>query len=53
MLAGNQPPISGIHACFASLVGAPFGSVTYVLWGKIVPFLILASLALLDGGKSP
>ncbi|XP_060011548.1 chromaffin granule amine transporter isoform X2 [Lagenorhynchus albirostris] len=31
------------------LVGAPFGSVTYVLWGKIVPFLILASLALLDG----
>nr|XP_033713626.1 chromaffin granule amine transporter isoform X2 [Tursiops truncatus] len=31
------------------LVGAPFGSVTYVLWGKTVPFLILASLALLDG----
>ncbi|XP_029059218.1 chromaffin granule amine transporter isoform X2 [Monodon monoceros] len=31
------------------LVGAPFGSVTYVFWGKIVPFLILASLALLDG----
>ncbi|XP_065734977.1 chromaffin granule amine transporter isoform X2 [Phocoena phocoena] len=31
------------------LVGAPFGSVTYVFWGKTVPFLILASLALLDG----
>uniref|UniRef100_A0A8C9B859 Solute carrier family 18 member A1 n=1 Tax=Phocoena sinus TaxID=42100 RepID=A0A8C9B859_PHOSS len=31
------------------LAGAPFGSVTYVFWGKIVPFLILASLALLDG----
>ncbi|KAM9081943.1 chromaffin granule amine transporter isoform 2-T2 [Megaptera novaeangliae] len=31
------------------LVGAPFGSVTYVFWGKIVPFLILAFLALLDG----
>ncbi|KAB0392619.1 hypothetical protein E2I00_000742 [Balaenoptera physalus] len=33
------------------LVGAPFGSVTYVFWGKIVPFLILAFLALLDGGS--
>ncbi|XP_059783024.1 chromaffin granule amine transporter isoform X1 [Balaenoptera ricei] len=31
------------------LVGAPFGSVTYVFLGKIVPFLILAFLALLDG----
>uniref|UniRef100_A0A8B9WLU9 Solute carrier family 18 member A1 n=1 Tax=Bos mutus grunniens TaxID=30521 RepID=A0A8B9WLU9_BOSMU len=30
------------------LVGAPFGSVTYV-FGKTVPFLILAFLALLDG----
>uniref|UniRef100_A0A4W2CI79 Major facilitator superfamily (MFS) profile domain-containing protein n=1 Tax=Bos indicus x Bos taurus TaxID=30522 RepID=A0A4W2CI79_BOBOX len=31
------------------LVGAPFGSVTYVFLGKTVPFLILAFLALLDG----
>ncbi|XP_040095094.1 chromaffin granule amine transporter isoform X2 [Oryx dammah] len=31
------------------LVGAPFGSVTYVFFGKTVPFLILAFLALLDG----
>ncbi|KAI4573614.1 hypothetical protein MJT46_004854 [Ovis ammon polii x Ovis aries] len=33
------------------LVGAPFGSVTYVFLGKTVPFLILAFLALLDGGS--
>ncbi|EPY84534.1 solute carrier family 18 (vesicular monoamine), member 1 [Camelus ferus] len=32
------------------LVGAPFGSVMYVFFGKFVPFLILAFLALLDGG---
>nr|XP_010994679.1 chromaffin granule amine transporter [Camelus dromedarius] len=31
------------------LVGAPFGSVMYVFFGKFVPFLILAFLALLDG----
>ncbi|KAM9701066.1 chromaffin granule amine transporter [Dama dama] len=31
------------------LVGAPFGSVTYVFWGRTVPFLILAFLAFLDG----
>ncbi|XP_057580698.1 chromaffin granule amine transporter isoform X3 [Hippopotamus amphibius kiboko] len=31
------------------LVGAPFGSVMYVFFGKVVPFLILAFLALLDG----
>ncbi|KAB0373530.1 hypothetical protein FD755_015189 [Muntiacus reevesi] len=31
------------------LVGAPFGSVTYVFLGRTVPFLILAFLALLDG----
>uniref|UniRef100_A0A8C3X2P7 Solute carrier family 18 member A1 n=1 Tax=Catagonus wagneri TaxID=51154 RepID=A0A8C3X2P7_9CETA len=31
------------------LVGAPFGSVMYVFFGKAVPFLILAFLALLDG----
>uniref|UniRef100_A0A2K5LGG7 Solute carrier family 18 member A1 n=1 Tax=Cercocebus atys TaxID=9531 RepID=A0A2K5LGG7_CERAT len=35
------------------LVGAPFGSVMYEFVGKSAPFLILAFLALLDGGKSP
>uniref|UniRef100_A0A670Z0R8 Solute carrier family 18 member A1 n=1 Tax=Pseudonaja textilis TaxID=8673 RepID=A0A670Z0R8_PSETE len=34
------------------LVGAPFGSVMYEFVGKSSPFLILAVLALLDGGKS-
>lgn len=38
---------------FSFSVGAPFGSVTYVFLGKTVPFLILAFLALLDGGESP
>uniref|UniRef100_A0A8C0R3E9 Solute carrier family 18 member A1 n=1 Tax=Canis lupus dingo TaxID=286419 RepID=A0A8C0R3E9_CANLU len=33
------------------LVGAPFGSVMYVFVGRSSPFLILAFLALLDGGK--
>lgn len=43
----------GICMCFASPVGAPFGSVMYEFVGKSAPFLILAFLALLDGGKSP
>lgn len=34
------------------LVGAPFGSVMYEFVGKSSPFLILAFLALLDGGRS-
>lgn len=33
-------------------VGAPFGSVMYEFVGKASPFLILAFLALLDGGRS-
>uniref|UniRef100_A0A2I2Y3A9 Solute carrier family 18 member A1 n=1 Tax=Gorilla gorilla gorilla TaxID=9595 RepID=A0A2I2Y3A9_GORGO len=33
------------------LVGAPFGSVMYEFVGKSAPFLFLAFLALLDGGK--
>lgn len=32
-------------------VGAPFGSVMYEFVGKSSPFLILAFLALLDGGE--
>uniref|UniRef100_F7IIQ5 Solute carrier family 18 member A1 n=1 Tax=Callithrix jacchus TaxID=9483 RepID=F7IIQ5_CALJA len=35
------------------LVGAPFGSVMYEFVGKSAPFLILAFLALLDGGELP
>uniref|UniRef100_A0A8C5L7X1 Solute carrier family 18 (vesicular monoamine), member 1 n=1 Tax=Jaculus jaculus TaxID=51337 RepID=A0A8C5L7X1_JACJA len=34
------------------LVGAPFGSVMYEFVGKSSPFLVLAFLALLDGGRS-
>lgn len=32
-------------------VGPPFGGVMYEFAGKEAPFLILSSLALLDGGK--
>lgn len=32
-------------------VGAPFGSVMYEFVGKSAPFLILAFLAMFDGGK--
>uniref|UniRef100_A0A3Q3MK51 Solute carrier family 18 member A1 n=1 Tax=Mastacembelus armatus TaxID=205130 RepID=A0A3Q3MK51_9TELE len=34
------------------LIGAPFGSVMYDFVGKSAPFLILAFLAVFDGGKS-
>ena len=33
------------------VVGPPFGGVMYEFVGKEAPFLILASLALLDGRK--
>lgn len=33
------------------LVGPPFGGVMYEFAGKEAPFLILSSLALLDGGE--
>lgn len=42
---------AGVCAVFLS-VGAPFGSVMYEFVGKSSPFLILAFLALLDGGRS-
>jgi hypothetical protein len=32
-------------------VGPPFGGVMYQFAGKEAPFLILAALALFDGGK--
>lgn len=35
----------------SSTVGPPFGSVMYEYVGKTAPFLILAFLALFDGGK--
>lgn len=34
------------------LVGPPFGGVLYELSGKELPFVILALLALFDGGKA-
>lgn len=36
---------------FVVPVGAPFGSVMYEFVGKSAPFLILAFLAVFDGGK--
>ncbi|NWR36518.1 VMAT1 protein, partial [Tachuris rubrigastra] len=35
------------------LIGAPFGSIMYEFAGKSSPFLVLAFLALLDGGEQP
>ncbi|NXA59122.1 VMAT1 protein, partial [Mohoua ochrocephala] len=35
------------------LIGAPFGSIMYEFVGKASPFLVLAFLALLDGGEEP
>uniref|UniRef100_A0A8C0UD94 Solute carrier family 18 member A1 n=1 Tax=Cyanistes caeruleus TaxID=156563 RepID=A0A8C0UD94_CYACU len=35
------------------LIGAPFGSIMYEFVGKSSPFLVLAFLALLDGGEKP
>uniref|UniRef100_A0A8D0WY79 Major facilitator superfamily (MFS) profile domain-containing protein n=1 Tax=Sus scrofa TaxID=9823 RepID=A0A8D0WY79_PIG len=52
-LAGNWLTTSELLSCVAFPVGAPFGSVMYVFFGKVVPFLILAFLALLDGVFCP
>lgn len=37
--------------CVCCVVGPPFGSVMYEFVGKTAPFLILAVLAVLDGGE--
>lgn len=51
-LLGTGPHLWNL--CLLCLpVGAPFGSVMYEFVGKSSPFLILAFLALLDGGESP
>ncbi|XP_031412605.1 chromaffin granule amine transporter isoform X2 [Meleagris gallopavo] len=43
--------LQGVGSSFSSVaVGAPFGSVMYEFVGKASPFLVLAFLALLDGG---
>uniref|UniRef100_A0A8C6VQ11 Solute carrier family 18 member A1 n=1 Tax=Naja naja TaxID=35670 RepID=A0A8C6VQ11_NAJNA len=49
---GNAMGIALGGLALGVLVGAPFGSVMYEFVGKSSPFLILAALALLDGGKS-
>lgn len=36
---------------FSLAVGPPFGSIMYEFVGKSSPFLVLAALALLDGGQ--
>lgn len=40
------------HILNISTAGAPFGSLMYEFVGKSSPFLVLAVLALLDGGKN-
>lgn len=43
-LSNNDSP-------FPFTVGPPFGGIMYQFAGKEAPFLILAALALFDGGK--
>lgn len=53
VLPWGEAPIC--QGCLADLplpvVGPPFGSVLYEFVGKTAPFLVLAALVLLDGGK--
>ena len=44
-------PIDEHHLYLFNTVGPPFGSVMYEFVGKTAPFLILAFLALFDGGR--
>ncbi|XP_009991545.1 PREDICTED: chromaffin granule amine transporter [Chaetura pelagica] len=46
---GNAMGIALGGLALGVLIGAPFGSVMYEFVGKSAPFLVLASLALLDG----
>ncbi|NXS62892.1 VMAT1 protein, partial [Brachypteracias leptosomus] len=48
---GNAMGIALGGLALGVLVGAPFGSVMYEFVGKSAPFLVLALLALLDGGE--
>ncbi|RXM98933.1 Synaptic vesicular amine transporter [Acipenser ruthenus] len=48
---GNAMGIALGGLAMGVLVGPPFGSVMYEFVGKTAPFLILAVLALLDGGQ--
>ncbi|KAJ6658719.1 hypothetical protein lerEdw1_019879 [Lerista edwardsae] len=48
---GNAMGIALGGLALGVLVGAPFGSVMYEFVGKSSPFLVLAFLALLDGGS--
>lgn len=47
---GNAMAIALGGLAFGVLIGPPFGGFMYQFVGKSVPFLILACLALLDGG---
>uniref|UniRef100_A0A452ID19 Major facilitator superfamily (MFS) profile domain-containing protein n=1 Tax=Gopherus agassizii TaxID=38772 RepID=A0A452ID19_9SAUR len=48
---GNAMGIALGGLAMGVLVGPPFGSVMYEFVGKTAPFLVLAALALLDGGS--
>uniref|UniRef100_A0A8C0F1B2 Solute carrier family 18 member A1 n=1 Tax=Bubo bubo TaxID=30461 RepID=A0A8C0F1B2_BUBBB len=50
---GNAMGIALGGLALGVLIGAPFGSVMYEFVGKSSPFLVLAFLALLDGGEKP
>uniref|UniRef100_A0A8C0AQK7 Solute carrier family 18 member A1 n=1 Tax=Buteo japonicus TaxID=224669 RepID=A0A8C0AQK7_9AVES len=49
---GNAMGIALGGLALGVLIGAPFGSVMYEFVGKSSPFLVLAFLALLDGGEN-
>uniref|UniRef100_A0AAY5EQS5 Major facilitator superfamily (MFS) profile domain-containing protein n=1 Tax=Electrophorus electricus TaxID=8005 RepID=A0AAY5EQS5_ELEEL len=50
---GNAIGIALGGLAMGVLVGPPFGSVMYEFVGKTAPFLVLAVLAVLDGGETP
>lgn len=50
-LFGVRNEISQLFLHSSPSVGPPFGSVMYEFVGKSSPFLVLAALALLDGGQ--
>uniref|UniRef100_A0A8C3JQ14 Solute carrier family 18 member A1 n=1 Tax=Calidris pygmaea TaxID=425635 RepID=A0A8C3JQ14_9CHAR len=50
---GNAMGIALGGLALGVLIGAPFGSLMYEFVGKSSPFLVLAFLALLDGGEKP
>jgi DHA1 family solute carrier family 18 vesicular amine transporter 1/2 len=48
---GNAMGIALGGLAMGVLVGPPFGGIVYEFFGKEAPFIILASLGIIDGSK--